>query len=81
MALPAARLMATAAAAGLGVALAPPLMFARDLAAERLVQPFAIGIDAGRYWLTRLMSRPESDAMRRFREWLLEEVASDAQAT
>ena len=69
-------LMAAAAAAGQGVALAPPSMFAHDLAAERLVQPFAPEIDAGRYWLTRLMSRPESEAMRRFREWLLEETAA-----
>ena len=65
-----------AAASGQGVALAPPSMFAHDLAAERLVQPFAVEIDAGRYWLTRLMSRPESEAMRRFREWLLEETAA-----
>ena len=73
-------LMAAAAASGQGVALAPPSMFAHDLAAERLVQPFAVEIDAGRYWLTRLMSRPESDAMRQFREWLLEEVASSEAA-
>ncbi|MCA0210372.1 MAG: LysR family transcriptional regulator [Proteobacteria bacterium] len=69
-------LMASAAAAGLGVALAPPSMFVRELAAETLVQPFAIAIDAGRYWLTRLMSRGESDAMQRFREWLIDEIAS-----
>ena len=69
-------LMASAAAAGLGVALAPPSMFVRELAAETLVQPFAIAIDAGRYWLTRLMSRGESDAMQRFREWLIGEIAS-----
>jgi len=70
-------LMASAAAAGLGVALAPPSMFARELAAETLVQPFAITIDAGRYWLTRLMSRGESDAMQRFRDWLIAEIAGD----
>ena len=63
-------LMATAAAAGHGVALVPPAMFARELAAETLVQPFTLEIDAGRYWLTRLMSRPESDAMGQFRHWL-----------
>ena len=68
-------LMAAAAASGHGVALAPPSMFARELAAELLVQPFAVTIDAGRYWLTRLMSRPESDAMQRFREWLVAEMA------
>ncbi len=71
-------LMATAAAAGQGIALAPPSMFARELAAELLVQPFDIQIDAGRYWLTRLMSRPESDAMQRFRGWLKDEIAAGA---
>ena len=71
-------LMATAAAAGQGIALAPPAMFTRELAAEILVQPFAITVDAGRYWLTRLMSRPESDAMARFRGWLTDEIAADA---
>jgi LysR family transcriptional regulator of beta-lactamase len=70
-------LMASAAAAGFGVALAPPSMFARELAAETLVQPFAITIDAGRYWLTRLMSRGESDAMQRFRDWLVTEIEGD----
>ena len=69
-------LMAAAAASGHGVALAPPSMFARELAAELLVQPFAVAIDAGRYRLTRLMSRPESDAMRRFRAWLTQEMAA-----
>ena len=68
-------LMATAAAAGQGIALAPAAMFTRELAAEILVQPFAIEIDAGRYWLTRLMSRPETDAMARFRDWLTRETA------
>ena len=70
-------LMASAAAAGLGIALAPPSMFARELATETLVQPFAITIDAGRYWLTRLMSRGESDAMQRFRDWLVAEIEGD----
>jgi len=71
-------LMATAAAAGQGIALAPPAMFTRELAAEILVQPFAITIDAGRYWLTRLISRPESDAMARFRGWLVAELVTEA---
>lgn len=70
-------LMASAAAAGLGVALAPPAMFARELASEQLVQPFAITIDAGRYWLTRPMSRPESDAMQRFRGWLVDKIMGE----
>ncbi|WP_432767670.1 MAG: LysR family transcriptional regulator [Sphingopyxis sp.] len=71
-------LMATAAAAGQGVALVPPSMFIRELASELLVQPFAVEIDAGRYWLTRLMSRPESGAMARFSGWLANEIAGEA---
>ena len=73
-------LMVAAAANGLGVALAPAAMFSRELTAERLVRPFDIAIDAGRYWLTRLMSRKESEAMRAFRQGLLDEVANDAAA-
>lgn len=66
-------LMVAAALAGHGVALAPPVMFGNDLAAERLVQPFALELPAGRYWLTRLHSRPETAAMRAFRTWLVAE--------
>ncbi|WP_420136743.1 LysR family transcriptional regulator [Sphingomonas sp.] len=62
--------MAAAAQSGLGVALAPPAMFADALNAGRLVQPFAIEILTGGYWLTRLMSRKDSAAMAAFREWL-----------
>lgn len=69
-------LMATAAVAGQGIALAPVVMFSRELASEQLVQPFATEIDAGRYWLTRLMSRPESDTMARFRGWLMTEIGT-----
>ncbi len=68
--------MASAAAAGLGVALLPVALFAADLASERLVQPVAMTIDAGRYWLTRLRSRPQSPAMEAFRLWLVAETAA-----
>ncbi|MBV6845071.1 LysR family transcriptional regulator AmpR [Xanthomonas campestris pv. paulliniae] len=63
--------LASAAAAGAGVALLPLPMFRQDLDAGRLVCAFPITIDAGRYWLTRLRSRPQSDAGRRLRDWLL----------
>lgn len=66
--------MVAAAEAGLGVALAPPTMFADALIAERLVQPFAIEIDTGGYWLTRLMSRHETPAMRAFAAWIAREA-------
>jgi LysR family transcriptional regulator of beta-lactamase len=54
------------------VALAPPLMFARQLAAEAICQPFAIEITTGSYWLTRLQSRHETAAMFAFKDWLLQ---------
>ncbi|MCC4622135.1 LysR family transcriptional regulator AmpR [Xanthomonas cassavae CFBP 4642] len=65
--------LASAAAAGAGVALLPLPMFRQDLDAGRLVCPFPITIDAGRYWLTRLRSRPQSEAGRKFLAWLLVE--------
>ncbi len=70
--------MAAAAAQGAGVALLPPAMMAAELRHERLVQPFAIEVHTGRYWLTRLKSRPASQAMRDFRAWLLKEAAASA---
>lgn len=71
-----AALMGSAAAAGLGIALVPAAMLTRELASELLVQPFPIEVDVGRYWLTRLISRPENAAMRHFRDWLMEETGS-----
>lgn len=73
--------MVAAAEAGLGVALAPPTMFADALIAERLVQPFAIEIDTGGYWLTRLMSRHETPAMRAFKAWIASEARPAAALT
>lgn len=67
-------LMVATAEAGLGVALAPPAMFLDQLMAERLVQPFDVAIDTGRYWLTRLKSRPATPAMRRFEDWIAGEI-------
>jgi len=66
-------LMVAAAIVGLSIALAPSAMFTREMATERLVQPFGIEIDAGRYWLTRLLSRKEGPAMHSFRHWLITE--------
>lgn len=63
--------LAAAAAGGAGIALLPLRMFEQDLAEGRLVQPFAQTVELGRYWLTRLRSRAESEAARRFREWLV----------
>jgi LysR family transcriptional regulator of beta-lactamase len=63
--------MVQAAIQGDGVALAPPAMFARELAEGRLVQPFALEVDVGAYWLTRLITKTPTPAMLAFREWIL----------
>jgi LysR family transcriptional regulator of beta-lactamase len=55
---------------GMGVALAPPMMFARDLQQGRLVRPFQTQVSAGRYWLTWLKSKAPSPALRAFQAWL-----------
>jgi LysR family transcriptional regulator of beta-lactamase len=73
--------MAAAATQGLGVALLPVALFASEIAAERLVRPFPIEIDVGRYWLTRLRSRPETPAMSAFHLWLSDQIAQEADPT
>ena len=62
--------MAAAAASGGGVALLPVRLFEQDLASGRLAQPFDLCVTTGRYWLTRLKSRPETAAMAAVRDWL-----------
>jgi LysR family transcriptional regulator of beta-lactamase len=68
--------LAAAAAQGVGVALLPVALFGEELRNERLVQPFELGVSLGRYWLARLKSRPETGAMRTFRDWVLREGAA-----
>ncbi len=64
--------MMEAALQGAGVALAPPLIFSRQLLSGAILQPFKTSISLGSYWLTRLQSRVETDAMAAFRDWLTE---------
>ncbi|MBP2232361.1 LysR family transcriptional regulator of beta-lactamase [Azospirillum agricola] len=64
-------MMVETAIEGDGVALAPPLMFARPLEAGRIVRPFAVEVSLGAYWLTWLKSRHVTPAMRAFRAWML----------
>ena len=73
-------LMIRAAMAGHGVALAPPALFVAELQSGRLVAPFAVSVDLGGYWLTRLMSRPDNGAMANFRDWLMQTTRTEAQA-
>lgn len=67
--------LAEVAAQGAGVALLPMALFERDLASGRLVQPFDLAIDTGRYWLTHLSSRSANPAMQAFQDWLLAQLA------
>src|SRR5262249_18802781 len=69
-------IMVQAAMSGEGVALAPPSMFHRELGSGDLVQPFPLEVEAGAYWLTRLMSRELTPAMAAFRSWLIETCQS-----
>ncbi|MGO4259365.1 LysR family transcriptional regulator [Lysobacter sp. TAB13] len=62
--------MVQCALQGLGVALAPASMFARELAEGRLVQPFETMLDAGGYWLTRLALKPAGDGATAFSQWI-----------
>ncbi|NMX41207.1 LysR family transcriptional regulator [Pseudomonas veronii] len=62
--------MMEAALQGVGVALAPAAMFARQLESDAIRQPFNVGISTGSYWLTRLQSRAETSAMQAFKAWL-----------
>ncbi len=65
---------------GVGVGLAPPLMFSRLLASRAVVQPFAASVALGSYWLTRLQSRSVTPAMSTFAGWLAETVAGEGLA-
>lgn len=70
--------MMSAAEQGLGIALAPPSMFASMLDAGTIVQPFPVTVGAGGYWLTWLKSRQPGPAMQEFSGWIEQEAASSA---
>ena len=66
-----------AAMGGQGFVLLTPAFWKNDLADGRLVQPFALSATAGfRYWLVSVPQRRLSPKIKRFREWLLKQVAS-----
>jgi LysR family transcriptional regulator, glycine cleavage system transcriptional activator len=69
-----------AAIAGQGFALVNPFFFPDDLAAGRLVQPFDLMAESDRgYWLVYPKARRRSPKIEAFRDWVLSEVASDAE--
>jgi LysR family transcriptional regulator of beta-lactamase len=65
--------MAHAAAQGAGIALLPAALFSDDISRKRLVRPFDDQVHLGSYWLTSLKSKPPSNAMQSFRNWILSE--------
>ncbi len=72
--------VATAMARG-AVAIGSPVMFARDIEAGRLSQPFEIYIsDVGGYWLAYPQDRRRARKIAAFRDWLLDCVRADAAA-
>lgn len=73
--------MAEAAVQGAGVALLPVSLFTRELQAGRLARPFAVEIENGGYWLTRLKSKRTTLAMNVFRDWMLVSTAPGAAAS
>jgi len=71
-----------AAMAGQGFALINPYFFPADLAAGRLVQPFDLLATSERgYWLVYTKARRRSAKIEAFRDWMLSEVAGDAEKT
>jgi LysR family glycine cleavage system transcriptional activator len=67
-----------AAMAGQGVAMLTPFFWKNDIADGRLVQPFAQVSSRGYgYWLVVPEHRRNVPKIRRFRDWLLAEIARD----
>lgn len=67
-----------AAMAGQGVAMLTPFFWRNDLAEGRLARPFAQSSSLGHaYWLVCAEHRRRLPKIKRFREWLLAEVARD----
>ncbi|MCC2654670.1 MAG: LysR family transcriptional regulator, partial [Microvirga sp.] len=72
----------TAAMAGQGFALINPYFFPGDLAAGRLIQPFDLLATSERgYWLVYPKARRRSPKIEAFRDWVLSEIAGDAEKT
>ncbi len=67
-----------AALNGQGIALASPILFARDIEAGRLVRPCpqTVKLSEG-YWIAWPEERRRSPKIARFRDWLLAEAAAD----
>lgn len=74
------QIMGRAAIEGHGVALLNPPFFADELAAGRLVQPFAQQLRSQRrYFIVYPRARQHLAKIRAFRAWVLDEIAAEAE--
>jgi DNA-binding transcriptional LysR family regulator len=65
-----------AAIDGLGVVMGPPALFADDIAAGRLFQPFALAVETGKsYWFVVPENAADRPKVKAFRDWIFDEVA------
>lgn len=67
--------IAELASQGLGIALLPLPMFARQIETGKLEQPFGTTVSAGRYYLTCPSDRVQNSAMIAFSNWIRSESA------
>jgi DNA-binding transcriptional LysR family regulator len=64
-----------AAIDGLGIAMGPPTLFADDIAAGRLFQPFALAVETGKsYWFAVPENSAGRPKVKAFRDWIFSEV-------
>lgn len=66
------------ALSGQGVALASPVLFAREIAAGRLVQPFEAVVETSPgYWVAYPAERRRTPKIALFRDWIVAEAEAD----
>jgi LysR family glycine cleavage system transcriptional activator len=64
-----------AAKDGLGIVMGPPTLFADDIAAGRLFQPFALAVETGKsYWFVVPENSAGRPKVKAFRDWIFSEV-------
>jgi LysR family glycine cleavage system transcriptional activator len=64
-----------AAIDGLGIAMGPPTLFADDIAAGRLFQPFPLAVETGKsYWFAVPENSADRPKVKAFRDWIFSEV-------
>jgi DNA-binding transcriptional LysR family regulator len=64
-----------AAIDGLGIVMGPPTLFADDIAAGRLFQPFALAVETGKsYWFVVPENSAGRPKVKAFRDWIFSEV-------